>query len=88
MNGQFTTLHNFAGPDGAYVSNLVLGDDGDLYGTTGDGGPAGTGTFFKITPGGALVTLQDLSPIRHPGSVEASATNPVIETLSSTMPLG
>ena len=61
MNGQFTTLHNFAGPDGAYVSNLVLGADGDLYGTTSDGGPAGTGTFFKITPGGILATLQDSS---------------------------
>jgi uncharacterized repeat protein (TIGR03803 family) len=46
-------LHRFTGHngDGAFpYSGLVIGDDGAIYGTT-FGGPAGTGTVFKLTPG-------------------------------------
>jgi len=57
----FTTLHSFDGTDGANSSGaFVQGLDGNLYGTTGDGGVGvilGGGTVFKITPTGALTTL-------------------------------
>src|SRR5271166_1016929 len=67
--GTLTVLHAFAGPEGADpYAGLVLGADGDLYGTTQHGGTGdnnscgensglGCGTVFKITPGGTLTTL-------------------------------
>ena len=54
----FTTLYSFSGSDGQNpFSALVEATDGDLYGTTNDGGPNNAGTVFKITPSGALATL-------------------------------
>lgn len=65
--GALTTLHNFNGADGAFPSTgVVLGNDGNFYGTTYIGGPAyhsssidedGAGTIFKITPTGAFTLL-------------------------------
>ncbi len=70
--GALTTLHSFCPQndclDGAIpYAGLVVGTDGNLYGTTGDGGSGiygvnngagnGGGTVFKITPKGALTTL-------------------------------
>ncbi|HTU42121.1 MAG TPA: choice-of-anchor tandem repeat GloVer-containing protein [Candidatus Aquilonibacter sp.] len=57
----FTTLYSFNGTDGEYPqAALVLGTDGNLYGTTEGGGPkAPYGTVFKITPSGTLTTLYD-----------------------------
>ncbi len=39
------------------AGGLVLGRDGDLYGTTAVGGEGGGGTLFKITTNGVLTTL-------------------------------
>jgi uncharacterized repeat protein (TIGR03803 family) len=50
-SGTESIMHTFAGgsSDGANPSaNLVLGSDGNLYGSTYAGGTAGVGTFFKI----------------------------------------
>lgn len=65
--GAFTTLYSFcydspictdgAGPD----AGLVLGQDGNFYGTTFGGGKFGAGTVFKITPSGVLTTLYDFA---------------------------
>jgi uncharacterized repeat protein (TIGR03803 family) len=63
--GALTTIHNFCtqGPpcsDGAqpYSFALMQATDGNLYGTTTDGGaPYGVGTVFKTTLAGALTTL-------------------------------
>ncbi len=61
--GKLTTLHSFCSQsdcaDGADPSaGLVLGTDGNFYGTTEiGGGAAGGGTVFKITPKGELTTL-------------------------------
>lgn len=68
-----TTLHNFCSQglpcsDGFYpVGGLVQGTDGNFYGTTSCGGAnpdprgacfdLGGGTFFRITPAGALTTI-------------------------------
>jgi uncharacterized repeat protein (TIGR03803 family) len=54
----FTTLHSFDGTDGGHPrSELVQATNGNLYGTTADGGANGDGTVFKITPSGTLTTL-------------------------------
>jgi uncharacterized repeat protein (TIGR03803 family) len=53
-----TTLFSFDGTDGsAPKAGLVQATNGDLYGTTYQGGANGGGTVFKITPGGTLTTL-------------------------------
>jgi hypothetical protein len=80
-DGQFTDIYDFGSQqddsgnpeDGAYPNALVLGSDGNLYGTTQSGGysqftyRAGTntvtiqnytsGTIFRITTAGQLTTL-------------------------------
>lgn len=39
------------------MGGLTLGNDGNLYGTTSQGGANGAGTIFRMTPGGTLTTL-------------------------------
>src|SRR5579872_4801320 len=66
--GVLTTIYNFCtqancadgiGPE----AGLTLGTDGNLYGTTDDGGditcdgPSGCGTVFRLSPQGQLTTL-------------------------------
>jgi uncharacterized repeat protein (TIGR03803 family) len=48
-----TILHSFEGQDGAYPSaGLIFDAAGNLYGTTISGGTKGSGTVFKLAPGG------------------------------------
>ena len=57
--GQVTTLHSFVGgaTDGAIpFAALVAGSDGNLYGTTTNGGSTGNGTVFKITLSSGVAT--------------------------------
>jgi uncharacterized repeat protein (TIGR03803 family) len=56
--GGLTTLYSFDATDGSQpVAGLVLGTDGNLYGTTQWGGLFGWGTVFNITTDGDLSTL-------------------------------
>ena len=57
--GALTVLHSFGGgADGSYPSAaLLLGSDGNFYGTTAYGGAYGAGTVFRMTPDGTLTTL-------------------------------
>ncbi len=61
--GKLSTLHNFAGPDGAQPgAALVQAANGNLYGTTSAGGAStpcdgGCGTVFEMTLAGKLTTL-------------------------------
>jgi uncharacterized repeat protein (TIGR03803 family) len=64
----FTTLYSFHGiPDGwAPVSKLVMDADGNLYGTTYNGGdsnacPFGCGTIFKVDPAGTESVLHSFN---------------------------
>jgi uncharacterized repeat protein (TIGR03803 family) len=55
-------LHSFEGPDGDGPLDLIEGDDGDLYGITGSGGPEvdngyPKGTIFKMDMTGQLSVL-------------------------------
>src|ERR1041385_6314690 len=51
-------LHQFDPyPEGTHPSAVVLGPDGNLYGTTPEGGASGSGTIFKLDPAGVLTTL-------------------------------
>jgi uncharacterized repeat protein (TIGR03803 family) len=59
----FTPLLSFDGADGSFPSTaLTQGADGNLYGTTTNGGSSsacdnGCGTIFKMTPNGDLTML-------------------------------
>jgi uncharacterized repeat protein (TIGR03803 family) len=48
--------------DGRFPLGLVVGADGNLYGITGGGGATGFGSFFQLTPAGALTTLYSFCP--------------------------
>jgi len=65
-NGTLTTIYSFCSQRGCVdgehpAAGLVQATDGAFYGTTfyggAGGGGNGSGTVFKITPGGALTTL-------------------------------
>lgn len=60
--GTVTTLYSFTGGnDGGHPgATLVAGSDGNYYGTTVFGGAYGDGTLFRLSPGGALITLAQL----------------------------
>ena len=56
LSGTLTTLYNFCSqsgcPDGQYpAGGLVQATDGNLYGTTADGGANGDGTVFSLSLG-------------------------------------
>jgi uncharacterized repeat protein (TIGR03803 family) len=76
--GTLTTLHSFDSTDGSgSEGGLVLGTDGNFYGTTYAGGANGDGTVFKITPAGTLTTLHTFGGAdgRNPASSLVQATN-------------
>ena len=57
--GTETVLHSFGvGTDGVNpMGSLIQASDGDFYGVTNGGGVYGSGTVFKITPGGSETVL-------------------------------
>jgi uncharacterized repeat protein (TIGR03803 family) len=61
--GVETVLYSFSSTDaeGFYPrAGLLLGSDGDLYGTTSSGGKNNNGTVFKITPTGVETVIYSL----------------------------
>jgi uncharacterized repeat protein (TIGR03803 family) len=58
-DGTLIVLHAFTGgSDGAQPSGaLVLGTDGNFYGTTRDGGALNFGTVFRVMPNGAYAVV-------------------------------
>jgi uncharacterized repeat protein (TIGR03803 family) len=77
--GTLTTLYSFSATTGPNDTNadgatpegrLVLGSDGNFYGTTAYGGNFGVGTVFKITSAGTLTSLYSF------GAVGSNAGSP------------
>jgi uncharacterized repeat protein (TIGR03803 family) len=61
-SGTLTTIYSFCPQSGCTdgefpYSGLLLGTDGDFYGTTSQGGVGSEGTVFKITPDGSFTSL-------------------------------
>jgi len=62
-SGVLTTLVEFTGGEGTHrgasPNGLVIGSDGNFYGTTRYGGAFWSGTAYQITPSGLLTVLAD-----------------------------
>jgi uncharacterized repeat protein (TIGR03803 family) len=69
--GTFVSLYSFAGSDGDSPTGVVLGPDGNLYGTTQSGGANNAGTVFKVTLAGALTTIYSFQPNKFGQAVSA-----------------
>ncbi len=77
--GQFTTLYSFGGSasDGANpAAGLLVGGDGNLYGTTLNGGVTGNGSLFQITTAGVLTILHHFGTGDSDGINLQDGTNP------------
>jgi len=69
-SGTLTTLYNFCAQNNCTdginpYMGVMLGSDGNFYGTTSSGGSnslSGYGSVFKITPTGTLTTLYNFCP--------------------------
>jgi uncharacterized repeat protein (TIGR03803 family) len=61
QSGKETVLYTFLGSaDGVFpLGSLVRDKEGNLYGTTPEGGAEGGGTIFKVTPIGTKTDLYD-----------------------------
>jgi len=78
--GALATLYSFCSQpncaDGYEpFGGLVQAIDGNFYGVTGGGGANNWGTFFLITPGGALTTLYNFDAPTNGGLVQATDGN-------------
>jgi uncharacterized repeat protein (TIGR03803 family) len=73
--GTLTTLYNFSGLHGQNPSSgVILGTDGNFYGTTEFGGSNNYGTVFKITSDGVLTTLWNFT-----SSSNSNPTAPLVQ---------
>ena len=67
-SGTYTLLHSFAGypSDGTHPrSGLIVGSDGNLYGTTLQGGAKNDGAVYKITPAGVVTILYSFCSVTN-----------------------
>jgi uncharacterized repeat protein (TIGR03803 family) len=68
--GKKTVLYSFTGStDGSYpMAGVVLDANGDLYGTTYEGGSAFAGTVFQVDPTGKDTVLYGFTGSRGGGT--------------------
>jgi uncharacterized repeat protein (TIGR03803 family) len=87
----YTVLDTFNGTDGTdngtygtQPQRLIQATNGDLYGTTVDGGAHGQGTVFKITPSGTLTTVYSFCSKKGEFGVCTDGANPVGGLIQAT----
>jgi uncharacterized repeat protein (TIGR03803 family) len=80
--GAFTILYNFcpSAPctDGQYPTGIVLGGDGNFYGTTFGGGKFNSGTIFRISPTGKIKVLYSFCSLKNCADGSEPSTPPIL----------
>jgi uncharacterized repeat protein (TIGR03803 family) len=76
-SGSFTNLHSFSGPGDGYApfAGLVLGSDGNFYGTTFsifETPLQGNGTLFRISSSGVFTNLYSFPGPLAPGGIDGA----------------
>jgi uncharacterized repeat protein (TIGR03803 family) len=73
-NGNFSVIYTFTATDengfnsdGAAPNGVIVGSDGNLYGTTQDGGTNGEGTIFMLTTNGVFTNLYTFNGVTDGG---------------------
>jgi uncharacterized repeat protein (TIGR03803 family) len=69
-DGSYSLLYSFCSvppscADGSFPGPLLYAPDGNLYGTTGAGGPGNDGVVFRMTTSGALTVLYSFGTARR-----------------------
>jgi uncharacterized repeat protein (TIGR03803 family) len=89
--GVLTTLYTFCAETGCTdgwnpVAGLVQGIDGNLYGTSNNGGGCNAGTVFKITPAGAFTVLHSFcySDGVNPSGLLSASSGQLVGTTQSS----
>ena len=71
---RFNVLHAFPRPGGlSPEAALIVGPDGNFYGTTSGGGVGAVGTVFRMTPAGAVTLLHEFAGAPHDGAYPKTA---------------
>jgi uncharacterized repeat protein (TIGR03803 family) len=88
--GSLSTLYAFTdGTDGGNpYAGVIVGNDGDLYGTTTTGGAGGHGTVFKLSTSGSLNTLYAFTDGTDGGNPVAGVDQASDEKLYGTTETG
>ena len=89
-HGKFSVLHTFDSTDGDNMyAGVKLDQDGNMFGTTYEGGSNIRGTAFEITSAGTFITLYDFgSPSSDPRSIAGGITLDSTGNLYGTSDLG
>src|ERR1700683_2468494 len=81
LDGQITILHTFCPatpcPDGQYPNGIVLGSDGNFYGTTYAGGKSNKGAIFSINSTGQITVLYSFCSLANCADGAGPITPPI-----------
>jgi uncharacterized repeat protein (TIGR03803 family) len=93
LNGRLTTLYSFCSQGGCTDGQgpnhaLIQASNGNLYGTTFQGGANSVGTVFKITPSGTWTKLHDFGSSNDGSSPEGDLVEATDGNLYGTTHLG
>lgn len=90
LSGQLTTLYNIGDDAGLSSTPLIFARNGNLYGTSENGGTIGGGSVFEITPAGAYSTIYSFCSLQFctdgdlPRGGLVQATNGILYGTTST----
>jgi uncharacterized repeat protein (TIGR03803 family) len=88
-SGRYEVIHEFRETDGSTpYAGVIIGGDGNLYGTTGFGGSLGWGTVFSMTPSGKIHVLYNFAKSQDGGVPRASVIQDTSGNLYGTTQYG